>query len=77
MPLYFAFGTDFLLDIRYAKVINNQGCGKNGFTVSLVTSVLTPRILLALIILDRRKISLRTCQKYDYPGSPQFGPFKT
>lgn len=50
MPPYFGFGTDFLLAVRYAKVINNQECGKNGFTVA-VTSVLSPSILLALIIL--------------------------
>ncbi|KAL9912919.1 cholinephosphotransferase 1 isoform X2 [Glossina fuscipes] len=50
MPLYFAFGIDLLLAARYAKVINNEGCGKNGSTVA-GTSVLSPSIPLTLVIL--------------------------
>uniref|UniRef100_A0A1A9WIS2 diacylglycerol cholinephosphotransferase n=1 Tax=Glossina brevipalpis TaxID=37001 RepID=A0A1A9WIS2_9MUSC len=50
MPLYFAFGIDLLLAVRYAKVINNEGCGKNGSTVA-GTSVLSPSIPLTLVIL--------------------------
>ncbi|XP_073813700.1 choline/ethanolaminephosphotransferase 1 bbc isoform X5 [Musca autumnalis] len=50
LPLYFAFGIDILLALRYAKVITTEGCGKNGSSVA-GTSVLSPSIPLTLVVL--------------------------
>uniref|UniRef100_A0A1I8PM80 diacylglycerol cholinephosphotransferase n=1 Tax=Stomoxys calcitrans TaxID=35570 RepID=A0A1I8PM80_STOCA len=50
LPLYFAFGIDMLLALRYTKVITTEGCGKNGSSVA-GTSVLSPSIPLTLVVL--------------------------
>uniref|UniRef100_A0A1A9ZN90 Uncharacterized protein n=1 Tax=Glossina pallidipes TaxID=7398 RepID=A0A1A9ZN90_GLOPL len=54
MPLYFLFGVDLLFGVRYTKVVNNEGGGKNESAVVGTSSIaLAPVILPAFIIAQK------------------------